>query len=38
VQLGDYVSCYLAMNRGVDCMSIARIDVLKERLQAGDPP
>lgn len=36
VQLGDYVSCYLAAAAGVDPLPVARIDALKARL-AEDP-
>ncbi|MBU1071889.1 hypothetical protein KKG45_01445, partial [bacterium] len=34
VQYGDYLSCYLAEAAGVDPVPVARIEILKQRLQA----
>ncbi|MFH1842808.1 MAG: bifunctional phosphoglucose/phosphomannose isomerase [bacterium] len=35
VQFGDYLSWYLARERGVDPMPVHRIDLLKQQLQKG---
>jgi Bacterial phospho-glucose isomerase C-terminal SIS domain len=37
VLLGDLVSLYLAVLRGVDPVHVRAIDLLKQRLAAGQP-